>query len=78
MLINNDYSVHNPLVSPYYTGIALTIPKYNPIGLPLEIDGQPSVGYPDEGFVALFAVALANKVTIQYGCDAGQKENKTP
>jgi hypothetical protein len=76
MLINNDYSVHNPLNQVYSPGLPLTIPKYNPIGLPLEIDGQPSVGYPDEGFVVLFVTALADKVTIQYGCDTGQKENK--
>ena len=76
MLINNDYSVHNPLNQVYSLGTSLTIPKYNPIGLPLEIDGQPSVGYQDEGYVILSKLHWPIKtiqIWLRYG---GRKSSK--
>jgi hypothetical protein len=66
MLTNNDYSVHNvvngPLGSNGFFGIGgpISIPSYNALGLPLEMDGN----------INLFGDNFGDQLKIEYGCDS--------
>ena len=63
MLINNNYSVNNPVNAPlgdYGSGGPVIIPSYNALGLPLEMDGNLSV----------FGDNFGDQLKIEYGCDS--------
>lgn len=58
MFVFNDYSINNPSALIY--GGPITIPAFNPIGLPLEIDGD----------VYLFDQNFDSSLQLEYACDS--------
>ncbi len=65
MFVFNDYSINNPSADLYSVG-PVTIPAFNPIGLPLEIDGD----------VYLFDQTLGGNLQLEYACDSLPENSK--